>query len=49
MGPVVSVTAAARPAAAPPEQRVPAWALAVGSAVAALVVRILAGRRAPRD
>jgi hypothetical protein len=29
--------------------RLPAWVLALGGAAAALAVRILAGRRAPRD
>jgi membrane protein len=31
------------------DRRVPTWLLAAGGAAAALVVRILAGRRAPRD
>jgi membrane protein len=49
LGPVGAATAGARPAPATPEARLPAWVLALGGAAAALAVRILAGRRAPRD
>jgi membrane protein len=33
----------------PTEPRVPAWVLAAGGALAALIVRLIAGRREPRD
>jgi membrane protein len=49
IGPIVGRTVQARPDSATPEARVPAWVLAVSSAAAAFVVRIIAGRRAPRD
>jgi membrane protein len=47
VGPVVGPSAEARPA--PAEPRVPAWVLALSGALAAFAVRLIAGRRGPRE
>jgi membrane protein len=47
LGNVVGATAEARPPAEEP--RVPAWLLALAGALAAYAVRLISGRRAPRD
>ena len=36
-------------ASAAAEPRIPTWLLAAGGALAALAVRLIAGRRTPRD
>ena len=47
-GPIGAPGADASPQVAPADRQVPTWVLALGGAVAALVVRLISGRREPR-